>query len=187
MISMSIKSKWYCWAALASVTTFALLAWEMNRELNCWANKDYLTLFFFPLGVAVLVFSALNLKFMKPMVKKYNRRMIFGMVAYVLALGLINHVSIPPAPYKYLLAALPVLPLIYVCFTFIRFVADADEMWRKIYMEAMAFSGVATGFTCLSYLFVRDLGTPVFHAEWAFYLMWLYYLIGLFFSWRRYR
>jgi hypothetical protein len=60
-------------------------------------------------------------------------------------------------------------------------------MKRKIVTEAMAFSGLATGFTCFSYLFVRDMGAHEFRPEWGFYLMWAYYFIGLFFSWRRYR
>jgi hypothetical protein len=62
-----------------------------------------------------------------------------------------------------------------------------DEMKRKIVTEAAAFACLATGFSCFSYLFFRDMGAPEFHAEWAFYMMWAYYGIGLFFSWRRYR
>jgi hypothetical protein len=60
-------------------------------------------------------------------------------------------------------------------------------MKRKIYTEAMAFSGIATGFTCFIYLFLRDMGAPEFRAEWACYIMWGYYGIGAFFSWRRYK
>lgn len=171
----------------AGLAVYVLLAWKLNRELHCLANKNYLTMFFFPLGVAVLVSTAINLKFMKPQVKKYSQRLILSMVAYILALDLTHHIPLPPSPYQYLLLALPIMPLIFVCFTIIRFVADSDEMWRKIYMEALAFSGIATGFSCFSYLFMRDLGTPEFRPEWAFYLMWIYYGIGLFFSRRRYR
>jgi hypothetical protein len=80
------------------------------------------------------------------------------------------------------------LPLIYVAATIIRFVSEGlDEMKRKIVTEAMAFSGLATGFTCFTYLFLRDMGAPEFRAEWAFYIMWAYYGIGAFFSWRRYK
>jgi hypothetical protein len=82
---------------------------------------------------------------------------------------------------------LPVLPLIYVSAAIIRFISEVDEMWRKIFTEAAAFSAIATGFTCISYLFLRGMGAPEFHADWAFYLMWAYFLIGLFFSWRRYK
>ena len=82
---------------------------------------------------------------------------------------------------------LPLLPLMFVAATIIRAVSDLDEMKRKIQIEAMAFAGLATGFTCFTYLFLRDMGAPEFRGEWAFYIMWAYYWIGLFFSWRRYR
>jgi len=185
---MNSKTKWYCWSAVAGLLTYGLLALEMNRELHCWANKDFMTMFFFPLGMAVLVIAAINLKHMRLPVKKYHQRMIFGMIAYVLAVGLMNHLPMPPSPYKYLLVLLPVLPLVFVCNAIIRFVAEGlDELQRKVVTEAFAFSGLATGFTCFSYLFVRDLGAPPLHAEWAFYLMWVYYFVGLIFSGRRYR
>ena len=119
--------------------------------------------------------------------QKYYWRMVAGLGAYILGIGLANHIHMPPSPYKYLLILLPIVPLIYVCFTIIRCIADMDEMLRKINMEAMAFSGIATGFTCFTYLFFRDLGAPEFRAEWAYYIMWAYFLIGKFFSWRRYR
>ena len=60
-------------------------------------------------------------------------------------------------------------------------------MRRKIVCEAMAFSAIATGFTCFTYLFLRDMGAPEFRGEWAFYLMWAYYGIGGVISGWRYR
>ena len=184
---MNSKTKWYCWSAVAGLATYVLLALEMNRELHCWANKDYLTMFFFPLGIAVLVSAAINLKLMPPKVKKYSKRMILGIVAYILGIGLLNHIPMPPAPYKYLLVLLPILPVIYICFTIIRYVTEMDEMWKKIYMEATAFSGIATGFTCISYTFLHDVGAPKLQLESGFYLMWIYYFIGFIFSMRRYK
>jgi hypothetical protein len=62
-----------------------------------------------------------------------------------------------------------------------------DEMKRKIVTEAMAFSGLATGYTCFSYIFIRQSGGPQIPLDYAFYVMWAYYFIGLFFSWRRYK
>lgn len=88
---------------------------------------------------------------------------------------------------QYWLVALPILPLLYAAKTILAAIASLDEMWRKILMEALAFSGIATGFTCFSYLFIRDMGGVEFRAEWAFYLMWFYYGIGSFISARRYQ
>lgn len=117
---------------------------------------------------------------------KYALRMIAGFTGYGLGLVLMNGLYNEQAPYRYALVLLPVLPLIYTAAAMIRSVSEFDEMQRKIIIEAMAFSGIATGFTCFSYLFLRDLGAPEFHAEWAFYLMWFYYGVGSILSSRRY-
>ena len=121
--------------------------------------------------------------------KKYFSRMTVGLIGYVLGLFALNCFYTEQSAHgKYWLVLLPLLPLIYVAATIIRFVSEGlDEMKRKIVTEAMAFSGLATGFTCFTYLFLRDMGAPEFRGEWAFYLMWAYYWIGLFFSWRRYK
>jgi hypothetical protein len=122
---------------------------------------------------------------------KYTLRMIIAFACYVLGLVALNSFDTEHRPHwlphNYWLVLLPLLPLIYMASAIIRIVSDLDEMQRKIYGEAMAFSGVATGFTCFTYLFLRDMGAPEFRAEWAFYIMWAYYWIGLFFSWRRYK
>ena len=127
------------------------------------------------------------MKFMKPHIKKYYLRMTLGFVGYALGLFALNYFYQPHSPYKYWLILLPVLPLIYVSTAIVRFISATDEMWRKIFTEALAFSAIATGFTCFSYLFLRGMGAPEFHGEWAFYIMWTYYWIGFFFSWRRYK
>jgi glucan phosphoethanolaminetransferase (alkaline phosphatase superfamily) len=118
---------------------------------------------------------------------KYMARMVVGFTAYALGLVALNYFYTEQSPHRYWLVLLPVVPILYVAITIIRYVSELDEMWRKVVTEAMAFSGVATGFTCFSYLFLRDMGAREFHGEWAFYIAWVYYGIGAIFSWRRYR
>jgi hypothetical protein len=113
--------------------------------------------------------------------------MTLGFTGYVLGLVALNCLDGQHLPHRHWLVLLPLLPMIYMVTAIIRGVSDMDEMMRKIQTEAMAFSGLATGFTCFTYLFIRDMGAPEFRAEWAFYIMWAYYWIGAFFSWRRYR
>ncbi len=117
---------------------------------------------------------------------KHLLQMAVGFTGYVLGIMAMNRFY-PCQQHKYWLVLLPLLPMIYMVTVIIRHVSEMDEMWRKIQTEAWAFSGLATGFTCFSYIFLRDMGAPEFHGEWAFYLMWAYYGIGLFFSWRRYQ
>jgi hypothetical protein len=118
---------------------------------------------------------------------KYALRVLAGMAGYALGLFALNALYSDSLKDRYWLILLPVLPLVYVAATIVRYASELDEMWRKVLTEAMAFSGVATGFTCFSYLFFRDMGAREFHAEWAFYLMWVYYAVGAFFSYWRYR
>ncbi len=122
---------------------------------------------------------------------KYTLRLLIGLTGYGLGLVALNSFDTEHLPHKlphnYWLVILPLLPLIYMVNAIIRGVSDMDEMLRKIVTEAMAFSALATGFTCFTYLFLRDMGAPEFHGEWAFYIMWAYYGIGAFFSWRRYK
>jgi hypothetical protein len=113
--------------------------------------------------------------------------MVVGFAGYGLGLLALNGLYKEHLPYKYCLVLLPLLPLVYLAATIIRSVSELDEMWRKIVTEAMAFAAIATGFTCFTYLFLRDMGAPEFRAEWAFYLMWAYYGIGTGFSVRRYK
>ena len=118
---------------------------------------------------------------------KFAVRMLGGLTGYALGLVVLNHFDAQQPPHRYWLVILPLLPLIYVVNTIIRHTSELDEMWRKIVTEAMAFSGLATGFTCFTYLFLRDMGAPEFRPEWAFYLMFAYYGIGGYFSRRRYQ
>ena len=114
--------------------------------------------------------------------------MIVGFIAY--ALGIIAVVyCFPENSHKHWLVLFPiVIALIYFAVTVIRSLSDMDEMWRRNATEAMAFSAIATGFTCFGYRFFHDIiGAPEFHADWAFYMMWVYYGIGTFISWRRYK
>lgn len=117
----------------------------------------------------------------------YLIQLSLGLGAYGAGLLAMNYLYRGDSAYKYWLVILPILPLVYVAKTILKAITQMDEMWRKIIMEGMAFSGIATGFTCFSYLFIRDMGGVEFRSEWAFYLMWIYYGIGSFFSWRRYQ
>ncbi|HEY3913267.1 MAG TPA: hypothetical protein VGN61_02175 [Verrucomicrobiae bacterium] len=124
---------------------------------------------------------------MKCNVRKYVLRMGAGFIGYCVGLFALNYLDGEHLAHRRWLVLLPLVPLIYLVATIVRYVSEVlDEMMRKVVTEAMAFSGFATGFTCFTYLFLRDMGAPEFHAEWAFYMMWIYYGIGALFSWRRY-
>lgn len=177
----------YFWSVIAGLTTYVLWLALMNQDLHPTTPKQYLTVFTFPLFPAIVVSGLVNLRSMKSRKRKYFLRMTIGMSAYVFGIWALNRFYQPNSPYKYWLVLLPLLPTIFVAASIVRAVTELDEMMRKIAVEAMAFAGIATGFTCFSYLFLRDMGAPEFHGEWAFYLVFFYYGIGTLISRRRYR
>jgi hypothetical protein len=165
--------------------TYVLGFAVVNHELHPATAKGILAVISLPLWPAIIVSAAINMKPSKPHIKKYYLRMTGGSVTYALGIFALNYFYDKQSPYRYWLVLLPVLPLIYVSADIIRFISEVDEMWRKIFTEAAAFSAIATGFTCIGCSFLRGMGAPEFNAGWAFYLMCAYFLIGLFFSWRR--
>jgi hypothetical protein len=93
-----------------------------------------------------------------------------------------EHLSIP----KYVQFLLPTLPMLCMVAVILQSVFQLDEMWRKLVTESMAFAGLATAFTCMSFVFIHDLGGPL-RPEWGFDAFWLYYAIGVAWSWWRLR
>ena len=126
---------------------------------------------------------------MKPHFKKYVLRMAVGFTVYALGVVAAHYFYTKQSLHTYWPVFLfPIIPIIYIVAAIIRFVSEGlDELQRKVVIEAMAFSGLATGFTCVSYLFLQNVGAPAFHAEWAFDMMWAYYGIGVVISSRRYK
>jgi len=145
------------------------------------------------IGVCVILWSLLLVLFKKPPVKphlkKYILSMTAGFVVYAIGICAAHHFYAKPPLHGYWpIFLFPIIPVIYIVAAIIRFVSEGlDELQRKIVIEAAAFSGIATGFTCISYLFVQNAGAPAFHAEWGFYMMWIYYGIGAFISAWRYK
>lgn len=131
---------------------------------------------------------SIDMSLQKIMVRKYVVRMTLGFMGYALGLVAYNILYGPLhlSPFKWFLFFLPALPMLYVVVTILRFATEFDEMQRKVITETAAFAGLATAFTCFSFLFIRDLGADV-RPEWGFYIFIIYYgIAGLSYG-RRYR
>jgi hypothetical protein len=90
-----------------------------------------------------------------------------------------DHSSIP----KFIQFLLPTLPMLCMVVVILRYVSELDEMWRKIITESMAFAGLSTAFTCISFIFIHGLGGQIR----SFDAFWVYYAIGVGWSFRRLR
>jgi hypothetical protein len=118
---------------------------------------------------------------------KNHLMLLLCFIGYFLGLTALNLLYDRHSEYRYLLVLLPMLPTLYIIPVTMRAVSEADEMQRRIMLEAWAFAGVATALTCFAYSFFRDMGAPEFKAWVAFDLMGAYYFVGLGWSKWRYR
>ena len=120
-------------------------------------------------------------------ITKFLSMMFLCFFGYSLGLWALNLFYDKHSEYRYLLVLLPMLPAFYIVPVCLRAVSEADEMIKRIMLEALAFSGLATAFTCLGYSFIRDMGAPEFKAwvSWSFF--GTYYFLGLAWSKWRYR
>jgi hypothetical protein len=72
------------------------------------------------------------------------------------------------APWRYLVALLPVLPAAMVVLLIVRRLAQLDELQRRIQTEAFGFSLAATALITFAYGFLEGAGMP--HLDWTFVL-----------------
>jgi hypothetical protein len=70
------------------------------------------------------------------------------------------------APWRYLVAVLPVLPAAIVVLLIVRRVARLDELQRRIQTEAFGFSLGATALITFAYGFLEGVGMP--RLDWTF-------------------
>ncbi len=121
--------------------------------------------------------------------KRYLRTMIPASIAYVgllfLALELVKFV--PPGPWRYLLALLPVAPCLWGLWAVIRLTREVDELQQRILLEAATFSLGVTVAVCLTWFFLYRLaGVPHLELVWVVTLIIAAWGIGLWRAKRRY-
>jgi hypothetical protein len=120
--------------------------------------------------------------------KRYLREFLSAMAAYSIVVPLSvrwlrGHEH---TPLGYLLAFLPIIPSAFALWAFLRFFRGLDEMQRRIQLEAVAFSFLATCFITLTWAFQQNAGLPRFDVSWVAPLLIFLWSIGLGIAKRRY-
>ena len=101
----------------------------------------------------------------------YNRRLWVAMSLYtVLILGCVYLLKrTQPGALRYLLAILPTLPVIWLMWSLYVFLTRADELQRRLHLEALSVAAGVTAFLTLTYGFLEDFaGLPHIPAWWTF-------------------
>ena len=128
-------------------------------------------------------------KWLKNESRKYLARILGSTILYAAALVLsirwLQHN--PPAPWKYPIAALPVLPALFIPLTVAHFFRQIDELQRQIQLEGLAVGFVATAILTLTCGFLGNAGLPQPNWVWIWPVMGTCWAVGLALARRRYR
>jgi hypothetical protein len=89
-------------------------------------------------------------------------------------------------PLGYAIAFLPILPSALALWAFMRMFRGLDELQRRIQLEAVAFSFLATCLITLTWAFQQNAGLPRFDVSWVAPLLILLWGLGLGVAKRRY-
>src|SRR5690606_34891721 len=79
----------------------------------------------------------------------------------------------PATALRYLIAILPMLPLIFAFRSFLHQLANMDELQQRIQLQAIGFAAGAVGMITLTYAFLENAGLPQLSMIWVFPLMCL--------------
>lgn len=87
----------------------------------------------------------------------------------------------------YSIAFLPIIPAIFAMLGFMRMFRELDELQRRIQLEAVAFSFLATCLITLTWAFQQNAGLPRFDVSFVAPLLILLWGLGLAIARRRYQ
>lgn len=112
--------------------------------------------------------------------KRYQRELLWAMVAYVLVMLLVWPLvrSADSTALRVLAASTPLLPVAFTLRAMLRHVRDSDEFQRRLHLEALAISAMVVSFVSMSLGFLVAAG--VIHIDGSA-LLWVFpSLAGLF-------
>jgi hypothetical protein len=89
-------------------------------------------------------------------------------------------------PLGYCIAFLPIIPSGLALWAFMRMFRTLDELQRRIQLEAVAFSFLATCLITLTWAFQQNAGLPRFDVSWVAPLLIMLWGLGLGIAKRRY-
>ncbi len=81
--------------------------------------------------------------------------------------------------FGYALAFLPIIPSAFALCAFFRFFRGLDELQRRIQLDAVAFSFLATCLITLTWAFQQNAGLPRFDVSWVAPLLIFLWGIGV--------
>ncbi len=120
--------------------------------------------------------------------KRYAREFIIAMLAYavVIIASQLALNNLGDSPWRFLLALLPVIPVLFLVSGFVRYLSEIDELQQRIQLQAIGFAAGTTGLLTFAYGFLELVGFPRFSLFFVFPMMVMLWGIGLSYFSRRY-
>ena len=121
--------------------------------------------------------------------KRYLKEFLTSMAGYSIAVPLSVRLlrGHEQTPAGYAIAFLPIIPSAFALWAFMRYFRGLDELQRRIQLEAVAFSFLATCFVTLTWAFQQNAGLPRFDVSWVAPLLIFLWGIGTGIAKRRYQ
>jgi len=122
--------------------------------------------------------------------RRYQTEVVVAMVIYMALMAVVVPIlkGQPPLSERVILAVLPALPVTWVIWAVIKFLGRADELQRRVHIEALAIAAGVTAFLSLSYGFLEDMaGFPHIPLWWVFMVIDLVWAGAGCILWRRYK
>ncbi len=93
----------------------------------------------------------------------------------------------PAAPWKYLIAAAPVLPAMLIPAAVVRCFRMMDEFQQKVHLEGLAFGFTGSAVLTLALGFLENAGIPRLSWTWVWPVMSGCWVVGLLLARARYK
>lgn len=121
--------------------------------------------------------------------KTYARDFTISMIAYVIIIIVSRLIldNLGDSPWRYPIALLPVVPVIFLILAFLRYLSGIDELQQRIQLQAIGFAAGTTGLLTFAYGFLELLGFPRFSTFLIFPMIIMLWGLGLSYFSRRYQ
>jgi hypothetical protein len=105
-----------------------------------------------------------------PCARRYFIELSCTMACYtvVLVVSLILVRTMQPGWLRALVAVAPILPIACMFFVIFRFYAQMDELWRRIWLEAVALAAGVTTLIVMACGFLENVGLPRVSGFWTY-------------------
>ena len=120
--------------------------------------------------------------------RRYAREFIIAMITYgiVIIISRLTLNSLEDSPWRFAIALLPFIPVLFLITGFVRYLSGIDELQQRIQLQAIGFAAGTTGLLTFAYGFLELEGFLSLSTFLIFPLMILLWGVGLAYFSRRY-